>query len=142
LSAWVSIADFILSAWLANRVINATWRDYVPILAPIVTCALIAGLAGSGLQHIIPAEKNWLRLLIGVGGLVAVYTPLIWLVDGDVRRQVDKILDQYVRPQPVRRPLLFVRTRMLRMQGSLTRMAIDGRKLAARRRVSRVMSDK
>ncbi len=88
LSAIVSVVDFFISGELANRIIEASWSEYVPVVGPIF---LWSGVATGGAwlaQRAVPAGSFALSFLVGGAVLALVYVPLALLGDESLRRQV------------------------------------------------------
>ncbi len=91
LSAGVAVVDFFISAWLVNRILDAPVFEYMRIIGPTLACAMLAAGAGRVVQTF-----SHTRPLIGllIAGLVMgmAYLPLIWLVDGEARRQTGRLI--------------------------------------------------
>lgn len=92
LSAVVSVVDFVISVALANRILQAHWREYVRILLPTLVWSVItAGLAYgvySGLTLLLePGGWSRLMALIVAGGIMALlYGAVNLATDADLRR--------------------------------------------------------
>lgn len=88
LSAIVAIVDFIISAWLVGKLVEAPWRAYARILIPTWAAALGAGFLALWLYPYLPFVKAaWNLLLVGII-LVIVYALLAWLIDPKLRETV------------------------------------------------------
>jgi hypothetical protein len=97
LSAIVAVVDFIISAWLINKLIDAPWRAYVRMLAPTWAVALASGFVTLWLYDRLPfAKAAWNLLLAGVI-LVALYAALAWLADREFRATTSKVAGQVIR---------------------------------------------
>ncbi len=87
LSAGVAVVDFLISAWLVDKILESSIVEYGRILIPIMICALIAAGVGKGVQML-----PWRRPLVGLLGaglaMGGAYLPMLWLVDGALRRQM------------------------------------------------------
>ena len=106
LSAIVAVVDFVISANLVGRLVEAPWRAYARMLIPTGVVALIAGLVARGLYPYLPLPKTALKL-IGAGViLVLVYAVLAWLTDRELRdstrtiwRQLRQLYREWKRSQ-------------------------------------------
>jgi len=92
LSAAVAIVDFAISGTLANRVIDAAWRDYARILLPMLGISLVSGALGW-------AAPRWAGLAPGIwsfllGGTVVVlaYAIPTWFTQPELRQQSRTLL--------------------------------------------------
>ncbi|OQA40642.1 MAG: Teichuronic acid biosynthesis protein TuaB [Chloroflexi bacterium ADurb.Bin325] len=85
LSAIVAVVDFVISAWLVGKLVDAPWRAYVRMLAPTWAAALAAGLVALWLYPALPFVKAAFNLLLAGGLLVAGYLALAWLIDPRLR---------------------------------------------------------
>ncbi len=87
LSAIVSVVDFFISGELANRVMDASWAEYLPVVGPIfVWSAAAAGVAWL-VQTAVSASSPAISFLVGGTVLTVVYVPLAVLGDEPLRRQ-------------------------------------------------------
>ncbi len=107
LSTIVAVVDFVISAWLINKLIDAPWQMYARMLAPTGFTALVSGFVALALYAQLPfAKAAWNLLAAGVI-LVVLYTGLELLVDGHFRqtarmlaRQARTMLAHRGRPTP------------------------------------------
>jgi O-antigen/teichoic acid export membrane protein len=88
LSAIVAVVDFIISATLVGKVVDAPWRAYARILIPTLVAALAAGVLAHWLYPFLPLAKTAWRLLAAGVVLVILYGALIWLADAQLRAAV------------------------------------------------------
>ncbi len=95
LSAIVAVVDFVISATLVNRLVDAPWRAYVQRVGPPTLAALAAGLAARGLYPYLQLGKASptagmisLRLMAVGVLLVLCYAGLLWLVEPHFRATV------------------------------------------------------
>jgi PST family polysaccharide transporter/lipopolysaccharide exporter len=90
LSAGVAVADFLISAWLVDAILGTSAFEYARIVSPSLICALVAAGVGRAAQVLSPV-----RPLVGLleAGIVMglIYALLIWLADGELRRQVSAL---------------------------------------------------
>ncbi len=94
LSTIVAVVDFVISAWLVNKLIDAPWHAYARLLAPAWAAALVAGFAALGLYPHLPfAKASWNLLLAGTL-LVLGYFGLSLLIDVQFRSTVRTLLRQ------------------------------------------------
>jgi PST family polysaccharide transporter len=97
LSAIVAVVDFVISAWLINKLIDAPWHAYARMLAPTWAAALASGFLSLWLYDRLPfARAAWNLLLVGVI-MVALYVALAWLIDREFRLTVSKYGTQAIR---------------------------------------------
>ncbi|MCD6291178.1 MAG: lipopolysaccharide biosynthesis protein, partial [Anaerolineae bacterium] len=87
LSAGVAVVDFIISAWLVDKLLDASILEYVRILAPALGCGAVAAGAGRLVLGVSWGRPLWGLLAAGIV-MGIVYLPLIWLADGELRRWV------------------------------------------------------
>ncbi len=94
LSALVAIVDFLISAILVNRILEASMSMYWRLLAPIFAYALLAGAAGYAVEQWLLGLGLWDVAALTLGGvvLVAVYAALAWWRDAEVREMSAKLL--------------------------------------------------
>ncbi len=92
LSAVVSVADFVISIALVNRIAKTTFADFARILAPITALSLVAvgvaRLAFAATYGFYPP----LALLIAGSVVVVVYALLMLRLDSEVRQRILRIL--------------------------------------------------
>jgi PST family polysaccharide transporter len=111
LSAIVAVVDFIISAWLINKLIDAPWRAYARMLTPTWVAALAAGFGALWLYDRLPFVKaSWNLLFAGVL-LVALYVALAWLIDRQFRSTVASYAGQALRMVQRRSAAVTPRTR-------------------------------
>jgi O-antigen/teichoic acid export membrane protein len=85
LSAIVAVVDFIVSAYLINKLIDAPFRAYARMLAPTWAAALASGFISLWLYDKLPfAKAAWNLLVIGII-LVALYLVFAYLIDKQFR---------------------------------------------------------
>ena len=97
LSALVAVVDFVVSAWLVDKLIEASWQAYVRMLAPTIAAAAISGAAALWLYDRLPfAQVAWNLLSAGII-LVILYAVLAWLVDPQFREAARSLTGQGVR---------------------------------------------
>ena len=96
LSAGVAVVDFFISAWLANRILDARMAIYARLLGPMFAYALVAGGLGYLAEHWLLSLGLWdvLALLAGGAVVVVVYAAITWWRDAEVRREGTKLLAQ------------------------------------------------
>jgi len=94
LSAVVAIIDFIISAWLVNKLIAAPLSAYVRMLTPTGAAALVAGLISLALYPSMPFAKPSFNLLAIGTILVLLYAILAFAVDSRLRVTVRGLLSQ------------------------------------------------
>jgi PST family polysaccharide transporter/lipopolysaccharide exporter len=85
LSLIVAVIDFVISAVLVNRLMDAPASAYVRRTAPALAAALLAGVIAHGCYPHLPLPRPSLRLLAAGALLVLVYALLIWLIDPQFR---------------------------------------------------------
>ncbi len=88
LSAIVSVVDFFISGELANRIIEAAWGEYVPVVGPIFVWSAVATVVAWLAQQAISAGSPVVSFLVGGTVLTLVYVPLAFLRDEPLRKQV------------------------------------------------------
>ena len=97
LSAIVAVVDFIISAYLINRLIDAPFRAYAAMLGPTSIAALAGGFIALWLYDRLPfAKAAWNLLLAGLI-LVALYFVFAWLLDKQFRSTVSTYAAQGLR---------------------------------------------
>ena len=89
LSAVVSIVDFLISAALVNRIIQAKMMDHAHLLLPIFALSLVAGLVGKAAQSglVMIGLRPLFAMLGGGGVMVVAYAALTWWRDAELRQQ-------------------------------------------------------
>jgi len=86
-SAIISVIDFGISVFLANKIIHASWGKYVQILVPQGVASVIAVLAGKLVYW-----NTWglTRAIVRLGAagvaVVIVYAGIMWAIDPEVRQ--------------------------------------------------------
>ena len=88
LSVIVAIVDFIISAVLVARLVDAPASAYVRRTVPALAAALGAGLIAHALYPYLPLSRASLRILAAGALLVLIYVGFNWLVDGQFRAVV------------------------------------------------------
>ena len=112
LSAVVSIVDFIISAALVNRIIQAKMIDHARLLLPIFILSVAAGLTGRVAEGglLMAGLRPLFAMLCGGGVMVVVYAVLTWWRDGELRQQATiawrMILTHHILPRLGRNPHL------------------------------------
>jgi O-antigen/teichoic acid export membrane protein len=97
LSAVVAVVDFVISAWLVNKLIDAPWQAYARMLAPTTAAAIVSGAATLWLYDRLPfARAAWNLLTAGII-LFILYAALTWLIDPQLRDVVRSLTRQGVR---------------------------------------------
>lgn len=97
-SAIISIIDFAISVYLANKIIHASWGKYIQILLPQGLASVVAVLAGKVVYW-----NTWglARAIVRLGAagavVVVVYAGIMWFVDPEVR-QLAQAIWEFVRP--------------------------------------------
>ncbi len=85
LSAIVAVVDWFISAWLCNKVIGASLRDYGAILLPLLAFATLSAAAAYGLRLLIFSQASFVSLVFsGVVGL-GLYGALLLAADSELR---------------------------------------------------------
>lgn len=85
LSAAVALVDFIISAHLLGKLVEAPWRAYIRILAPTGLAALAAAFVARAIHPILLLPKTTLRLAVAGIVMVGIYVALAWLIDPQLR---------------------------------------------------------
>jgi hypothetical protein len=88
LSVIVAVVDFVISATLVGRLVDAPASAYVRRIVPALAAALIAGLIAHWLYPYLPLPRAAFRLLAAGTVMVLIYAGLIWLADGEFRGTV------------------------------------------------------
>lgn len=94
LSAIVAIVDFVISAWLVNKLIDAPWQAYARLLVPTWATALVAGFATLWLYPSLPFGRAAWNLLLAGAILVLGYFVLALLIDPQFRSVVRVLVAQ------------------------------------------------
>jgi O-antigen/teichoic acid export membrane protein len=94
LSAGVAVVDFVLSAYLVDKILQARMVAYARITGPMLIYAALAGGLGYLLNRWLLALGVWdvAALLAGGGLLVLVYALLTWWRDDELRQELDRAL--------------------------------------------------
>ncbi len=88
LSAGVSVADFLLSSYLTNRIVRGSWLDYVRALAlPLVLALVSAALAKFSYARM-AGGHGFIALATGTILMGVSYSLAVFMLDGHVRRFV------------------------------------------------------
>lgn len=97
LSAIVAVVDFVISAWLVNKLVDAPFTMYARMLAPSWIAALVSGFLALWLYGQLPWSHAAWKLLIAGAVLVVGYALLAWLIDAQLRQTVRGLWAQGVR---------------------------------------------
>jgi O-antigen/teichoic acid export membrane protein len=94
LSAGVAVVDFIISATLVDKVLDARMATYARILGPMLFYALLAGGLGYLVNAGLLALGVWdvASLLAGGAALVLAYGLLTWWRDSELRPEFNRAL--------------------------------------------------
>lgn len=94
LSAGVAMADFFISAYLADKILQARMVLYARIMGPMLAYALLAGGLGFLVNRSLLELGLWdvAALLAGGVVLVVVYALLTWWRDRELRQEMRKLL--------------------------------------------------
>jgi PST family polysaccharide transporter len=92
LSAIVAVVDFVISAWLVNKLIPAPASAYVRMLLPSTAAALLAGLATLALYNQLPFDSAAWNLLSAGMLLVVLYAVFACVLDRQLRDTVSGTL--------------------------------------------------
>lgn len=92
LSAGVAVVDFVISAWLVDKVLDARMVTYARIGTPMLLYALLAGGLGYLVNWSLLALGLWdvAALLAGGAALVLVYGLLTWWRDDELRPEINR----------------------------------------------------
>ena len=94
LGAIVAVVDFIIAAWLGEKMLGGGYADYVRHLLPIfITSALSAGVAYL-LLPILPAPHRLLPVVSASLIMVLLYTLINWRSDAVFRRLITGVLQR------------------------------------------------
>lgn len=88
LSTIIAVVDFIISAWLVGKLVDAPWHAYVRMLVPTWAAALAAGFLSLWLYPALPFTKAAFNLLTIGAFLVLCYALFAWLLDPRLREAV------------------------------------------------------
>ncbi len=97
LSVIVAIVDFVISASLVGRLVQAPWRAYAEMLIPTTLAALAAGFLSHRLYDYLPMHKASIKLLIAGAIMIVLYAVFAWLIDRRFREAVRMIAGQALR---------------------------------------------
>jgi O-antigen/teichoic acid export membrane protein len=94
LSAGVAVVDFVISAFLVDKVLDARMATYARIGGPMLLYALLAGALGYLVNAGLLALGVWdvAALLAGGAVLVLVYGLLTWWRDDQLRPEINRAL--------------------------------------------------
>lgn len=94
LSAGIAMVDFVISAYLVDKILQARMITYARIAGPMLVYALLAGALGYLVNWLLLAQGLWdvAALLAGGVALVAVYALLTWWRDQELRQEMAKLL--------------------------------------------------
>jgi len=86
LSAIISVLDFALSAWLTNRILQASWKQYVQILVPMAATSIATALFSRQVYLWLSGHIHPFIGLPLAGGLALLsYLSVMCLVDPQIR---------------------------------------------------------
>ncbi len=88
LSALVAVVDFVISVFLANRILRTGWEDYMRALGPTMGTGLLATGGMAALLSGVWTQSGIPRLLGGSALYLALYTLLILVVWEEPRARV------------------------------------------------------
>ncbi len=92
LSAIISVIDFAISMFVANKIIGASWRKYVQILVPQGVASVIAVLAGKVVYwNTWGLARAIVRLGVAGVAIVLVYAAIMLAIDPEVRRLMQEM---------------------------------------------------
>lgn len=94
LSAGIAMVDFVIAAYLADKILQARMVTYAIIAGPMLLYALLAGALGYLVNKLLLAQGLWdvAALLAGGAVLVAVYALLTWWRDRELRQEMIRLL--------------------------------------------------
>jgi O-antigen/teichoic acid export membrane protein len=92
LSAGVAMVDFLIAAFLVDKILQARMTAYGRILGPMLVYALLAGALGYLVNQGLLAMGVWdvAALLAGGAALVLLYGLLTWWRDDELRQEMNK----------------------------------------------------
>lgn len=103
LSAIVAAVDFVISATLVGRLVDAPWRAYARILLPTGGAAFVVGLAVHTVYPYLPGNSPVFNLLMAGVLLVLLYCVLLWLSDArlrvELRMALSRLRQAYGQPE-------------------------------------------
>jgi O-antigen/teichoic acid export membrane protein len=97
LSAIVAVVDFVISAWLVGKLVDAPWQAYARMLIPTGAAAFAGGFLALWLYPHLPFAKTAYNLALAGSILVLAYTGLAWLVDRRLRETLRTGVNQALR---------------------------------------------
>jgi lipopolysaccharide exporter len=97
LSVIVAIVDFVISASLVGRLVQAPWRAYAEMLIPTTLAAVAAGFLSHWLYGYLPIQKPSIKLLVAGAVMMVLYGIFAWLIDRRFREAVRMIAGQALR---------------------------------------------
>lgn len=97
LSVAVAIVDFIISASLVGRLVEAPWRAYAEMLIPTTLAALASGYLSYWVYGYLPIQKVSVRLLAAGMIMTVLYSIFIWVIDRRFRAAARMIAGQALR---------------------------------------------
>lgn len=94
LSAVVAMVDFVISATMVNKIVQARMATYVRLLTPLFVYSLVAAAIGYGAEQVLLSLGVWAVAALVIAGAVvlAVYGLLAWWRDKQVRAEGTKLL--------------------------------------------------
>jgi hypothetical protein len=111
LSAGVAVVDFVLSAFLTNRILGASWTRYVSILLPMLVASSATALLGhTSYIQIRDVIHPFLAIPLTGGLALALYFGLMYLYDPELRAFASEMVQGFV--QEVRDHLAERRTKV------------------------------
>ena len=88
LSAGVSVADFLLSSYLTNRIVRGSWLDYVRALALQLVLALVSAALAKFSYARMAGGHGFIALATGTILMGVSYSLAVFMLDGHVGRLV------------------------------------------------------
>lgn len=94
LSALVAVVDFVLSAYLVDKILQARMNTYVAVIAPLLFYALLSGGVGYAANRALLAAGAWdvAALLVAGAVMTALYAALVWLRDPQLHLEMQRLL--------------------------------------------------
>lgn len=94
LSVAVAIIDFVISAHMVDKIVQARMTTYWRLLAPLFVYSLLAAAIGYGAEQVLLSVGVWPVAALVIAGVVvlAVYGLLAWWRDTQVRTEGKKLL--------------------------------------------------
>lgn len=94
LSVAVAIVDFIISAHMVDKIVEARMATYLRLLTPLFVYSLVAAGIGYGAEQVLLSLGVWPVAALVIAGVIvaAVYGLLAWWRDKQVRAEGTKVL--------------------------------------------------